>query len=149
MFTSLRRSVVLGLVAVALLVGAAVAMLGVGRDDQAELERYRAAAAEAAPILAVLARYRSEHGRPPQVAEDLAGLLPEGIVADDLGDVVRLDTGAPPAWLYWPRPDGAGFEMSRKLGAEPKLVYADDNGSAQWIYDPGDGSDRRTLAIGP
>lgn len=145
---SLRRVVLLGLIATALTIGAVLAMRGVAEDRAAEQARLRETAAGAAPIIALIGGYRAEKGALPYTAADLAGRVPEGVVVDDIGALIRFDVGQPPAWLYAVGPGGTGYELSRRTGTSPRLVYVEENGQGQWMVDPGDGADLVPLDLG-
>ena len=148
MLPSLRRIAVMALIVCVLLAGAALVLLGHG-DRSADQARWREAAAAAAPIVALVESYRRERGALPRDAGDLAGRVPDGLVAEDIGALIRFDTGTPPAWLYSLDADGTGFELSRKLGTDTKLVYSEEAGRGRWTYDPGDGNDPVPVEIHP
>lgn len=143
------RTLFVGLAIVVVIAVAALAWRGVSQEQQADLAKLRETAATAAPILRAVDRARTERGAVPRTAGDLAGLLPEGVVADDLGPVIRFDVGAPPGWLFAVSPDGQGFEMSRKIDQDARLIYSDENGQGAWQYDPGDGSDPTPVELRP
>ena len=52
-------------------------------------------------------------------------------------------------WIYWTSSDGTGFEMWRKLGWDPSLVYRCTGTKGQWIFNPGDGSPEKPIALDP
>jgi hypothetical protein len=143
---SIRRLLVAAVAVLALLVAVAVAAtavvdvlgLRVAEPDRAALTEL---ARSGRPIIAALERYRQEHGAPPQAAADLAGLMPEGVAADDVGAFIRFDVGSPPGWLYSPAIEGNGYELTRMAGEDPKLIWSDQDGKGHWLYDAGDGAD--------
>lgn len=146
---SFSRAIVVAVFGIILAFGAFAAWRGVMADRQADQVRLRETMTTAAPILAVLARARAERGGLPRSAGDVTGLLPDGVVADDVGPVIRFDVGAPPGWLYALSPDGEGFQMSRKLDQDARLVYLDEKGRGSWAYDPGDGGDLEPVELQP
>lgn len=138
---SLSRILLIALAAVVVLLGMAVAVVGVRDGTTARKTQWMETARSADPILAGIARFRTERQALPGSAQDFAGYLPESVVADGIGHLVKLDVGAPPAWLYFIDPDTGGFVLTRKLDQDAKLVYRDDGGRGEWLYDAGDGGD--------
>ena len=149
---SLRRLFVAAAAVVALLLAVAVAAtavvdvlgLRVVEPDRAALTEL---ARSGRPIIAALDRYRQDHGAPPQTAADLAGVMPEGVAADDVGAFIRFDVGSPPGWLYSPAIEGNGYELTRMAGEDPKLIWSDQDGKGHWLYDAGDGGDPVPVAL--
>ncbi len=60
-----------------------------------------------------------------------------------------VDDDAARGWLYYRKPDGSGFSLSHGLGWDPVLLYEFDGSRGQWIFDPGDGSDRKAILLQP
>ncbi|MEJ1160719.1 hypothetical protein [Prosthecomicrobium sp. N25] len=146
---SLRRSILYGFFFIVLAIGAAVAYRGVSAQTEADRARLSGMAGEAAPIIAVLDRVRKERGALPHGAEDLAGLLPEGVLAEEIGYILRFDTGTAPGWLFVAAPGGHGYELSRRLGEEARLLYQDEDGKGRWLWDPGDGTGPAPVDLDP
>ena len=45
--------------------------------------------------------------------------------------------------------DGRSYTLSTKLGWDPRLVYRRGPKGAQWIFEPGDGSDEKVIDLRP
>jgi hypothetical protein len=122
------------------------------RDGDAFLTRV---AGSALPVIDALARFRAAHLRypNPENQEDitvLSGFLPHGIKVTPIGDWLAFDVGGGPAWQYRPNsPAGTSYTLSIKLGWDPRLVYFADADTTRWVFDPGDGSEEKAIALHP
>lgn len=105
--------------------------------------RLTALARTALPIIAALEGYRDANGRFPDQAA-AAALAVERVRVQNLGNFVAFGE-----WLYSPARDGGGYTLSRKLGWDPRLVYARAGETKRWIYDPGDGSAEKEIVLEP
>lgn len=84
-------------------------------------------AATAKPLIAAIDRYFEQHGRFPA---DLASAI----------------TTEPGGWTYTPI-GSSGYSLSKKLGWDPSLHYRYQNGLAQWVFDPGDGTPESVIIL--
>jgi hypothetical protein len=136
---SLRRSLVLGILLLAVAIGGAFAYRGVVADTAADLDRLRAASTTALPIIQALERHRKERGGLPREAADIAGMVPDGIIAEDIGHLLHFDTGQAPGWVFEAGPDRTTYELSHRLEPDTRIFYRDAGGQGQWLWDRGDG----------
>ena len=97
-------------------------------------------AATATPIIAVVQRYKSAHGRFPADLKAFRDDLPTGtVVGHDLAD----------DWRYSRSESGLAFQLSTKLGWDPSLIYEATATTSTWTFDPGDGSDMKQVKLQP
>lgn len=83
----------------------------------------------AKPIIAAIEAYRREHGHVPP-------------------DLTVVPGARETAWRYVavnPR----AYALSLKLGWDPDLRYEVEGEVARWVFEPGDGSTTRTIALTP
>jgi hypothetical protein len=92
------------------------------RDHDQMLSRE---AATAQPLIAALTRYHAEHGLFPPEASVL------GVALSD--------------WIYAAQP--SGYTLSKKLRWDPTLHYRFEGDRGRWVFDPGDGSPEREIAL--
>ena len=97
-------------------------------------------AATAIPIIAVVQRYKSAHGRFPADLKAFRDDLPTGtVVGHDLAD----------DWRYSRSESGLAFQLATKLGWDPSLIYEATATTSTWTFDPGDGSDMKQVKLQP
>jgi hypothetical protein len=161
----MARRAILGLAAVALAalltLGAAFAYLfGLGglhpgyraRNGDVFLTRV---ARGALPVMDALDRYRAANGtfpHPSLAAEEaaIAAYLPSNVKIIRAGRWLVFEAGGLSPWIYSrAAADGSAYSLSIKLGWDPRLVYRHSRDGAQWIFEPGDGSDVQPIALRP
>ena len=80
-------------------------------------------ARSAKPVILAVERHRRENGTYPTSMTNADG------------------------WVYTPSRDG--YVLSSKLGWDPKLEYVVEGTRSRWVFDPGDGTDEKTIALSP
>ena len=112
-------------------------------------------ARSALPIIGTLDRYKATHGVFPNSASAadasaLASDLPPSVKVVRQGGWLAFETGGPSPWTYYLLgSDGRSYTLSTKLGWDPRLAYRRSPAGAQWIFEPGDGSDQRFIDLRP
>jgi hypothetical protein len=112
-------------------------------------------ARQALPIIDALERYRKDRGVFPnperaREADALGSYLPSTVKVVRRGGWLAFETGGISPWTYHLLgDDGSGYTLSTKLGWDPRLVYRHSLGGGQWIFDPGDGSEGKPIALRP
>jgi hypothetical protein len=96
------------------------------------------AASGAPEVIAALERYRAVHGEFPA---DATGLGPY------LG--VRGTPAAVEMHGFQYEGSGDRYVIWKQLGWDPTLRYAFARGRGAWIFDPGDGSPSKEIALSP
>jgi len=92
-------------------------------------------ATTARPLIAALDQHHEANGRFPMQLRELSSILPStatqayGTLPNQFGE-----------WYYQPIDDGLAYELVRKLGWDPALVFRVEAGRRQWVLSPGDGS---------
>ncbi|HYM62875.1 MAG TPA: hypothetical protein VEZ11_18460 [Thermoanaerobaculia bacterium] len=94
-------------------------------------------ARSASATITALRKHYAEHSTYPVALDDLEPLPPEKSLAGD----------GQHSWLYRRHDLGTGFTLWYKLGWDPALIYECDGVIGHWIFDPGDGSPQKTLAL--
>jgi hypothetical protein len=97
---------------------------------------------EARPALQIIAAidtYHAQTGVFPADIGKLSPLLPNG--------QVNLAGNNIDGWIYFKEP--TGFTLGKRLGWDPGLRYERIGGRASWVFDPGDGSPAKTIALNP
>ena len=94
------------------------------RDDDPYLT---SVASQALPLIDALEQYRKEHGGYPAAGDAfVAGGMPSG-------------------WSY--AGDANGYELSKKLGWDPRLAYRRGTDRLGWVFIPGDGGDETVIRL--
>jgi hypothetical protein len=102
-------------------------------------------AATATPLIAALKRYHDDHSTFPEHMTDFVSYLSSPPPPEQLqpaSDYI-LD------WHYYRLGKSGGYVLSRTLGWDPKLQYYDDESGKRWVFDPGDGSPKKTILLKP
>jgi len=110
-------------------------------------------AREAAPIIQSINRYYNAHGRCPgpndtDLAEVRAGLPSNLIATLRDGQTEFREAKTVTSWWYSAADnDPAACELWRKLGWDLALIWRRRGGETKWIFDPGDGSEEKTIDL--
>jgi hypothetical protein len=105
--------------------------------------RLTAEAKSAIPIAKAIKAYFAAHGNYPSNTTQLQVDLPTSHFSPE------DDCGGVDGWTYYTGPGVTGFTLSRKLGWDPSLQYSWDGTAETWVFDPGDGSPRKLVALRP
>jgi hypothetical protein len=118
--------------------------------------RLTAVAREATPMIGAVDAFYAAHracprpNEPDELAEFRAK-LPAGMTAAVQGRFVSIQgKGMELYWLYdVSEPEPRSCTLWRKLGWDRALIWSRGPGGAHWVFDPGDGSDERPVALDP
>ena len=99
------------------------------------------------PVIAAIERYRGEKGFYPVTATDMAGRLPDGVLADQAGDTLSLDLGHGILWVYLRHPDGQGYELTRHITDGGSVVAETEHGTITWLFAESDDEDLSPVSI--
>jgi hypothetical protein len=80
-------------------------------------------AKSAKPVIEAVERHRRENGTYPASATTTDG------------------------WVYTRSRDG--YVLSSKLGWDPHLEYVVEGTKSRWVFDPGDGTEEKTIVLSP
>ena len=112
-----------------------------------------AVAKGAAPLIRAIDRFYAAHGKCPQAQADAVAELRVGldraIEPTIRGDAIEFRLGrAVTGWTYYSSSQNPTLcTLSTKLGLDPRLIWQRDGGEIQWIFDPGDGSATKSIAL--
>jgi hypothetical protein len=142
-----------GRATVGLLLGAAVAGSAAASGVDPQLS---AIAHEARQAIAVIDSFYARHHACPQpsLPAELAELqseLGDGYSAEPKGQFVVIGgISMAVVWLYYTSPQHPDkCTLWRKLSWDPALIWQRHREGAKWVFDPGDGSEQRTIKLGP
>jgi len=143
-----------GRAVVGLLLGAAVA--GSAAAASSFDPQLIIVAREARQVIAVIDSFYARHRACPQpsLPAELAELqseLGDGYSAEPKGQFIVIGgINMAVVWLYYTslqHPDKC--TLWRKLGWDPALIWQRHREGAKWVFDPGDGSEQRTIKLAP
>ena len=101
-------------------------------------------ASTATVVITALNRYRSKRAAFPAVASQLAAYLPSASATSS-----SLKHGFVCGWSYQKSDNGRGYQLWRKLGWDPALVYECHGSKGRWVFEPGDGSTSKPIILKP
>jgi hypothetical protein len=84
-------------------------------------------------------QYHDDKGGYPPTAADVGKLIPHAVAS---GDFVN-------GWKYYAMPNADGYVLARRLGWDPSLLFEWTKGRGSWIFDPGDGTPQKRIALWP
>jgi hypothetical protein len=139
--------------AAVLLLGAALSSAAGARGVDPQLT---AIAREARQAITVINWFYAEHHACPQPSRpaELAAMqseLGDGYSVEPQGQFVEIrGISMASGWLYYTSPDHPDrCTLWRKLGWDPGLIWRRHRDGEKWVYDPGDGSDERSIRFAP
>jgi hypothetical protein len=106
-------------------------------------------AADIGLTITAIDRFHKDTGAYPAKADQFAGRLPQGVIADTAGDTLSIDTGHGTVWSYLRTEDGQGYELTRHLPDGGSLSATCDHGKLTWLYAETDDDDPEPITLPP